>query len=49
MKLSLTREETLTATRFTLEVDKDMFNMVCLLVGIFIVGSGVLKFFSMLI
>lgn len=49
MKLTLTREETPTSTKITVEWDKDMFNMVCLLVGIFIVGSGVIKFFSILI
>lgn len=49
MRLTLTREETPTSTKITVEWDKDMFNMACLLIGIFMVGSGFIKFFEMML
>lgn len=49
MKLTLTREETPTSTKVTVEWDKDMFYMACLLVGIFMVGSGFIKFIEMML
>lgn len=49
MRLTLTREETPTTTKITVEWDKDMFYMVCLLIGIFMVGSGFIKFFEMML
>lgn len=49
MKLTLTREETPTSTKVTVEWDKDMFYIACLLVGIFMVGSGFIKFIEMML
>lgn len=49
MKLTLTREETPTTTKITVEWDKDMFYVLCWMVGIFMVGSGFIKFFEMML
>lgn len=51
MKLSVTREETETTLKITVEwssFDTENFSKVCWLIGIFLVGSGILKFFSMM-
>lgn len=52
MKLTVTRVETENTMKITVELDKpkassESFEKVCILIGIFIVGSGILKFFSM--
>lgn len=54
VKVVATREETGNVLKVTIElekpkVDNSRFEMVCILIGIFIVGSGLLKFFSMLV
>lgn len=54
MKLTVTREEKGGTMKLTVEwekptLDKEKFGMVCLLIGIYIVGSGFFKFFSMMI
>lgn len=53
MKITFLKEETENTLKVTVEwekpkIDYDKFTIVCWLIGIFMVGSGFIKFFSMM-
>ena len=54
MNLTVTCKETDSTFKLTVEcnmpkIDTEKFRMVCWLIGIFLVGSGFIKFFSLIV